>query len=86
MPTLESPRTADTLLHGLARHLQPLNGGPQDYDGLLERVGDARFALLGEASHGTREFYRERIRITRRLIIEKGFSRLLKYAAPTRFV
>jgi erythromycin esterase-like protein len=36
-------------------------------------VGDARFVLLGEASHGTHEFYRERAQITKRLIREKGF-------------
>jgi erythromycin esterase-like protein len=40
----------------------------------LSLVGDARFVLLGEASHGTHEFYHERIRITRRLIEEKGFA------------
>jgi erythromycin esterase-like protein len=45
-----------------------------DYDALLEFIGDARFVLLGEASHGTHEFYRERARITKRLIREKGFS------------
>ena len=49
-------------------------GAPGDYDALLERIGDARFVLLGEASHGTHEFYRERSRITRRLIAEKGFA------------
>ena len=38
----------------------PLVGAPGDYDALLELVGDARFVLLGEASHGTHEFYRER--------------------------
>jgi erythromycin esterase-like protein len=37
-------------------------------------VGDARFVLIGEASHGTHEFYSERARITRRLIVEKGFT------------
>src|SRR4051794_35866992 len=51
----------------------PLNGGPRDYDSLLDLVGDARFVLLGEATHGTHEFYEERARITRRLIEEKGF-------------
>ena len=51
----------------------PLQGQPNDYDKLLELVGDARFVLLGEASHGTHEFYRERARITQRLIEEKGF-------------
>jgi erythromycin esterase-like protein len=53
--------------------VRPLTGGVQDYDGLLELVADARVVLLGEASHGTHEFYRERARITRRLIQEKGF-------------
>ena len=37
-------------------------------------VGDRRFVLLGEASHGSHEFYRERARITQRLIEEKGFN------------
>lgn len=45
-----------------------------DYDPLLNYVGDARFVLIGEASHGTHEFYRERAQITKRLITEKGFS------------
>ncbi len=52
----------------------PLNGCAADYDALLELVGDAHFVLLGEASHGTHEFYRERVRITQRLIAEKGFD------------
>jgi erythromycin esterase-like protein len=52
----------------------PVTGGPQDYDPLMELVGDNRFVLLGEATHGTREFYRERARITRRLIEEKSFG------------
>jgi len=45
-----------------------------DYDPLLRLIGDARFVLIGEASHGTHEFYRERAQITKRLITEKGFS------------
>lgn len=53
----------------------PLREGEiSDYDPLLDLVGDARFVLLGEASHGTHEFYRERAQITKRLIREKGFS------------
>ena len=53
----------------------PLREGQiSDYDPLLDLVGDARFVLLGEASHGTHEFYRERAQITKRLITEKGFS------------
>jgi erythromycin esterase-like protein/predicted phosphoribosyltransferase len=53
---------------------EPLLGGRNDYDRLLDRIGDARFVLIGEASHGTMEFYRQRARITRRLIEERGFS------------
>jgi erythromycin esterase-like protein len=52
---------------------EPLTGSPRDYDPLLEMVGDAHFVLLGEATHGTHEFYRERAQITKRLIREKGF-------------
>ncbi len=57
----------------LLREAQPLSGAEDDYDALLDLVGDAPLVLLGEASHGTHEFYRERARITRRLIEEKGF-------------
>jgi erythromycin esterase-like protein len=52
----------------------PLTGAANDYDSLLAFIGDARFVLLGEASHGTHEFYRERAHITQRLLVEKGFS------------
>jgi protein-L-isoaspartate(D-aspartate) O-methyltransferase len=41
---------------------------------LLQRIGNARVVLLGEATHGTSEFYRMRERITRELITRKGFS------------
>jgi len=40
----------------------------------MDLVGDARFVLLGEASHGTHDFYHERAQITERLIAEKGFT------------
>jgi erythromycin esterase-like protein len=48
--------------------------GVRDYDPLLELIGNAQVVLLGEASHGTHEFYRERARITQRLIEEEGFA------------
>jgi protein-L-isoaspartate(D-aspartate) O-methyltransferase len=41
---------------------------------LLERIGDARVVLLGECTHGTSEFYRMRARITRELVLRKGFT------------
>ena len=53
--------------------IRPLERTGHDYDALLQLVGDARFVLLGEASHGTQEFYAERAEITRCLIEEKGF-------------
>src|SRR5436309_2100987 len=53
---------------------QPLGGESNDYDALLELIGNARIVLLGEASHGTHEFYFERAQITKRLIAEKNFT------------
>lgn len=52
---------------------QPL-GGPERLDPLLDRIGEAKYVLLGEASHGTSEYYTWRHRISGRLIREKGFS------------
>jgi erythromycin esterase-like protein len=52
----------------------PIVGSAHDYDALLPLMRDAQVVLLGEASHGTHEFYRERARITRQLIEEEGFS------------
>src|SRR5436309_9533879 len=63
-----------TLSRQLAAAAHPLTGAPADYEPLLAFIGNARFVLIGEASHGTHEFYRERAQITKRLIQEKGFS------------
>jgi erythromycin esterase-like protein len=52
----------------------PLRGLADDLDPILGLVGDARFVLLGEASHGTHEFYALRAELTRRLIAEHGFT------------
>lgn len=52
----------------------PLIGDAEDYNPLLKMIGDARLVLIGEASHGTHEFYRERAQLTKRLIKEKGFN------------
>ncbi len=62
------------MIDAVRRGATPLTGGHGDFDPLLDLVGDARFVLIGEASHGTHEFYRERALLTRRLIEEKGFS------------
>ena len=58
----------------LSEHCHRVTGENTDYDSLLDLIGDRRFVLIGEASHGTHEFYRERARITRRLIDERGFT------------
>jgi erythromycin esterase-like protein len=69
------PRTiAVPLSETLRDALHPLRRSTEDYDPLIELIGDARLVLLGEASHGTHEFYRERARITQRLIQEHGFT------------
>lgn len=66
-------RNADELA-AVVRDLHiPLHDN-SDLDPLMERIGNARYVLLGEASHGTSEYYTWRSRITKRLILEKGFS------------
>ena len=62
------------LCRELRKEATPVAGDRQDFDRLLALVGDSRFVLIGEASHGTHEFYRIRAEITKRLIREKGFS------------
>jgi erythromycin esterase-like protein len=66
--------TMTNLSDAVRESAHPLTGSPQDYDPLMDLIGDARFVLIGEASHGTHEFYRERAEITKRLIQEKGFT------------
>ncbi len=69
-----TPSAGDTALTDLVRAAaHRLTGATQDYAPLMDRIGDARLVLLGEASHGTHEFYRERAEITKRLLTEKGF-------------
>jgi len=58
------------MVHNLSRPLRDA----ADLDPLLGRIGDAHYALLGEASHGTHEYYAWRAAISRRLIEEKGFN------------
>jgi erythromycin esterase-like protein len=51
----------------------PLNN-TSDLDPLINYIGDSKYVLLGEASHGTHEYYTWRAKISKRLIEEKGFS------------
>jgi erythromycin esterase-like protein len=71
---LALPLSESAVLDAIRREAHPLAGDHSDYDALLAMIGDARIVLLGEASHGTHEFYRERARITKRLITEHGFT------------
>lgn len=66
-------RTAEHLAQELDGAGTPLQSDA-DLDPLLERIGDARLVLLGEASHGTSEYYTWRARLSRRLIQEHDFS------------
>jgi erythromycin esterase-like protein/adenine/guanine phosphoribosyltransferase-like PRPP-binding protein len=54
--------------------LRELTGSERDYDSLVERAAATRFVLIGEATHGTDEFYRRRADLTKRLIAEQGFT------------
>ena len=71
---LTAPGRPRSLIDLVASAAEPLYGSASDYDSLLELARGARFVLLGEASHGTHEFYRERAQISKRLIAECGFN------------
>ena len=61
----------------IRRAARPLASGdgadPRDVDAIVDAIGDARIVLIGEASHGTHEFYATRAAISRRLIETRGF-------------
>jgi len=62
------------LVSAIRRSAHPLTGATTDFDPLLKAIGGSRFVLIGEATHGTHEFYRLRAQITKRLIAEKEFN------------
>jgi erythromycin esterase-like protein len=70
MPDITRTKLTDAVREAAYR----LTGVAEDYDPLMDLIGDARIVLIGEASHGTHEFYEQRIEITKRLIQEKGFT------------
>ena len=68
-------RTPEETAALVAEHAEPFKSvGGADLGPLLDRIGDARVVCVGEASHGTSEFYQLRARITRALIEQKGFT------------
>ena len=70
--TRDGDRAAIDTIARMAEPFSSIASAP--VDAFLQRIGDARVVLLGEASHGTSEFYRMRDRITRELITKKGFN------------
>ena len=62
------------VLKAIRQSAHRLTGESADFDPLLKMIGDSRVVLIGEASHGTHEFYRLRAQITKRLITERGFN------------
>jgi erythromycin esterase-like protein/predicted phosphoribosyltransferase len=71
---LARPFESDDPVRAVQSHAIRLTDSAHDYDRLTQDIGDARIVMIGEATHGTHEFYRERARITQHLIEEKGFN------------
>ncbi|KTD26929.1 erythromycin esterase family protein [Legionella israelensis] len=61
------------LMSLLNETVEPLQENGDKYASLLNKIGEARFVLMGEATHGTEEFYQARIEISQQLILKKGF-------------
>jgi erythromycin esterase-like protein len=72
LSSVDDPPSAE-LLHEVRNLARPVRD-PGDLKPLMARIGDARVVLLGEASHGTREYYTWRTALTRRLVEEKDFA------------
>ena len=69
-----APSSEDLLVRKLADAAEPFRSiETADLNPLMDRIGSARIVLLGEATHGSSEFYRMRARITQDLIVKKGF-------------
>jgi len=62
------------MLERIEQISQPITKESDWLDQLIKAIGDSKYVLLGEASHGTSEFYTYRAEITKRLIEEKGFT------------
>ena len=70
--TEKAEATLPELIYQSSEHFARIDD--VNLDNLIERIGDSRVVLLGEASHGTAEFYEMRARITKELIEKKGFT------------
>ncbi len=63
----------NTMIHSIQSYSIPYKQ-EKDLDSIVQAIGDAKIVLLGEASHGTSEFYTVRAELSKRLIEEKGFT------------
>jgi erythromycin esterase len=63
----------DSIIDYISAHYYPLQTGV-DLDSLIEQIGDSKIVMMGEASHGTHEYYTWRAMLSQRLIKEKGFN------------
>ncbi|MCX2743815.1 erythromycin esterase family protein [Mangrovivirga sp. M17] len=70
---LTNHKKAEEIVNKVNNESHPLESG-KDLDPFIEQIGDAKYVLLGEASHGTHEYYTWRTAISKRLIEEKGFN------------
>lgn len=72
---ISPPKREKSVIEKISDAAEPFNNAESaNFAPLLERIGDAKVVLIGEASHGTSEFYRMREQITRELIKKKGFN------------
>lgn len=67
----------DELIDAVGKHAYVLGGALSDYDPILDAAKDRHLVLIGEASHGTHEFYKSRAEITQRLIDELEFDAVI---------
>jgi erythromycin esterase-like protein len=67
-------RAEESLIQSVTRVARPFRVEQPDFESVLGVIGNARVVLIGEATHGTHEFYRWRANLTRRLIVDHGFA------------
>jgi len=70
----DPPGGPEQMSGSLAAAARPITGGAEDYRDILAEAAGARRVLLGESTHGTHEYYRERGRITEMLVRDHGFN------------
>jgi erythromycin esterase-like protein len=64
----------ETIIAAIEKYAQPAGGALHEFDPIVKAANGKQFVLIGEATHGTAEFYRARAQITQRLIEEEGFD------------